>query len=140
MTKQNKLNFYIIYRILLSISIVVAGICLICGSLYIYFSGDGYSRKIVINTFAKISIPIYVCIALIIGSFFVGDKSRSKFYKPKNFNQTKEPVLDFKKLYIVKVVIIIVAITALIFGALAGGFADVLTKAVNICTECIGLG
>ena len=28
----------------------------------------------------------------------------------------------------------------LIGGAFAGGWADVLTKAINICTECIGLG
>ncbi|MBQ8580085.1 MAG: thioredoxin [Oscillospiraceae bacterium] len=26
------------------------------------------------------------------------------------------------------------------YGAAAGGTADVLTKAVNICTECVGLG
>ncbi|MBE6809978.1 MAG: thioredoxin [Ruminococcaceae bacterium] len=40
----------------------------------------------------------------------------------------------------IKIIIIVVAISAIIFGALIGGFADVLTKAVNICTECIGLG
>ena len=32
------------------------------------------------------------------------------------------------------------ALAILIFGFLAGGTADVLTKAVNICTECVGLG
>jgi len=29
---------------------------------------------------------------------------------------------------------------ALIYGLLSGGTADVLTKAINICTECVGLG
>ena len=28
----------------------------------------------------------------------------------------------------------------LIYGFFAGGTADVLTKAINICTECVGLG
>lgn len=32
------------------------------------------------------------------------------------------------------------ALAILIFGLFVGGSADVLTKAVNICTECIGLG
>lgn len=32
------------------------------------------------------------------------------------------------------------ALAILIFGFFAGGTTDVLTKAVNICTECIGLG
>lgn len=36
--------------------------------------------------------------------------------------------------------IIAVAVACVIGGALSGGWADVLTKAINICTECIGLG
>lgn len=37
-------------------------------------------------------------------------------------------------------VILGAAVVILIYGFLAGGTADVLTKAVNICTECVGLG
>ena len=33
-----------------------------------------------------------------------------------------------------------VAAVLLVGGFLAGGYQDVLTKAVNICTECVGLG
>ena len=33
-----------------------------------------------------------------------------------------------------------VAIAALLIGAIGDGWMDVLTKAINICTECIGLG
>lgn len=32
------------------------------------------------------------------------------------------------------------AVGILVYGFFAGGTADVLTKAVNICTECVGLG
>lgn len=32
------------------------------------------------------------------------------------------------------------ALALLVYGFFAGGTADVLTKAVNICTECVGLG
>lgn len=37
-------------------------------------------------------------------------------------------------------VIAVAAIALMIFGFCTGGTADVLTKAVNICTECVGLG
>ena len=32
------------------------------------------------------------------------------------------------------------AIAILVYGYITGGTADVLTKAINICTECVGLG
>lgn len=40
----------------------------------------------------------------------------------------------------VKYVLLLAGAALLVFGFLTGGTADVLTKAVNICTECIGLG
>ena len=36
--------------------------------------------------------------------------------------------------------ILVVAVGCLLYGAIAGGTADVLVKAINICTECVGLG
>ena len=33
-----------------------------------------------------------------------------------------------------------VAIVFIVLGVMNGGLRDVLVKAVNICTECIGLG
>lgn len=33
-----------------------------------------------------------------------------------------------------------VAIVFIVLGVMNGGLQDVLVKAVNICTECIGLG
>ena len=36
--------------------------------------------------------------------------------------------------------ILLIAVGSLIYGLLTGGTNDVLTKAVNICTECVGLG
>ena len=36
--------------------------------------------------------------------------------------------------------ITLAAVAVLLFGYFTGGTADVLTKAINICTECIGLG
>lgn len=41
---------------------------------------------------------------------------------------------------IIKSVIAVTAVALLLFGLFNGGAKDVLTKAVNICTECVGLG
>ena len=58
--------------------------------------------------------------------------------------EKKEPVPAKKTpangLLIARFVLVCAGIALLIYGFLAGGTADVLTKAVNICTECVGLG
>lgn len=41
---------------------------------------------------------------------------------------------------IVTKVVFILAVVLLLWGYLSGGTVDVLTKAINICTECVGLG
>lgn len=45
-----------------------------------------------------------------------------------------------KRLAAARAVFLLVGIAILAYGFIAGGTADVLTKAVNICTECVGLG
>lgn len=40
----------------------------------------------------------------------------------------------------IRTLLLVVAIVILVYGFCTGGTADVLTKAVNICTECVGLG
>ena len=41
---------------------------------------------------------------------------------------------------VIKWCLLVFALGLAAFGALNGGIQDVLTKAVNICSECIGLG
>ena len=45
-----------------------------------------------------------------------------------------------KLLVIARWALVCVAVAILIYGFCTGGTADVLTKAKNICTECVGLG
>jgi hypothetical protein len=45
-----------------------------------------------------------------------------------------------KVLNITKWALLGIGIAILVFGFVTGGTSDVLTKAVNLCTECIGLG
>ena len=39
-----------------------------------------------------------------------------------------------------RLAVLAAAIVLIVLGVLNGGMADVLGKAINICTECIGLG
>lgn len=45
-----------------------------------------------------------------------------------------------RKRILLRNILLVIGIVILIYGYVAGGTADVLTKAVNICTECVGLG
>ena len=273
MSKNTFSLFRRIYGILLSVSVVVAGICLIAACLTVYYSGDGYSPEAVRAAFAPISIPVYVCLALTVIGFVLyaigGTKEKNKPSKnyayllralksKKDFDKAEDEVKKAvlkerkKRLYfalvsaavyvicavvflvyaldgshfhtseinssmigamqvlapclaiclicglaciiftnkslkcefelfkqipsfiikendftalneekdfenassckknnrerknailnLAKFSILVLAAALLVYGAIAGGTADVLTKAVNICTECIGLG
>ncbi len=45
-----------------------------------------------------------------------------------------------KKLHIVKIAVLIAAVIFVIAGIRNGSMEDTLIKAINICTECVGLG
>ena len=51
-----------------------------------------------------------------------------------------DSVLSYKTMLGARLTILVLAVAFIIIGAFNGGMADVLRKAVNICTECIGLG
>ncbi len=253
---ENKTTVLIrrVFGIVLSVSLILAGICFIAGCLSIYYSGDKpYSRQAVADTFSKIAVPVYLCIALTVigfvlefilplaennkrtakvpamirkallakknvdgadvkitdainkeekgrrihvlirtlllvigsvvflifaldpGNFHTSDINSSMtramwvlipclavpfaysvftaYYCNKSIvreielikqlpaakdkTQAKESSVSVN---VVRIVILCIGVAILVWGFISGGTADVLTKAVNICTECIGLG
>ena len=58
----------------------------------------------------------------------------------KKTGNTQADAPSEKKCNIFTYVFLIISIGILTYGIITGGTLDVLTKAVNICTECIGLG
>ena len=44
------------------------------------------------------------------------------------------------KIFVVRILLIATSLGLIIHGIINGGASDVLQKAINICTECIGLG
>ena len=83
-----------IYSILLSIVIIIAGICLIISCINIYNSGkQPFSREAVANAFSKIAIPIYLCIFMTILGFILDLIIPNKLNKVKN-TVTKDMLLE----------------------------------------------
>lgn len=258
MTKESILKCRSLFRILLSIAIILAGLCLMTACLGIYHSGDHpFSRESVAAAFGPISLPVYLCLGMVVLSFVLelllhcpvgksvparqtglilrrlqdktdlnrcseelrsavlAQRSSRRLHKrigiillvvcsvvflsygmnPHNFHQSqisqsmvkamywfvpcclvpygygifaaysarasmeKEIALlktapneskvsvpeqnvpdTGKRLTMLRNVLLVIGIVILVYGFFAGGTADVLTKAVNICTECVGLG
>lgn len=259
MTEKNLSRIFCIYRILLSISIIAAGLCLIFGCLSIYYSKDlTYSRQAVAQVFNTIAVPVYLClglsaVSLVLGVIFPAfsvkhnpkisyknrlslllskkdfkalrgeelkaiEKERKKrklitalqavatsvaclvfliyalngehydnsdingsvinamwvllpclsvmlivsvlaeIFRSKSFMREIEQIKKLPslksssventsdknksdiKISVIRCAILLLSIGILIYGFATGGVYDVLTKAVNICTECIGLG
>lgn len=70
MTKEPIPRFRTFLRILLSISILLTGICLMAACLSIYHSGDQpFSREAVAAAFGPIALPVYLCLGLVVLSF-----------------------------------------------------------------------
>lgn len=252
MTKRGGRTVRLLFDIVLSASLVIAGLCLIGGCLYIYNVEGAYSREIVAAVFSKIAVPVYVCLALLVVSIvweavspsavhirkapkayaaardrlhstrtlddaawaavdreqacrrryavwrlviaaaalsiflwyavqpahYTADINASViramwvaipcFVVPAAFaivaaaqidksyqreiallkplprqSQDSPPAPSAKRgdiTAVLRFVLLALAVAALIYGFVAGGTVDVLTKAINICTECIGLG
>lgn len=77
MSQAVRKRIHLIYGIALSAVTVIAGICFIISCYHIYTAGlqsgaaQIYSRDIVAEAFSHIAIPVYLCLALTIGSFIL---------------------------------------------------------------------
>ena len=145
MSKENAKKIHLIYGCILSALIVALGIALIVSGLQIYFSdpdGSPYSRQTIANQLKPYSILICVTAAAIVGGFVLNIILPSQRKKPKTHRgahaNVRQP--DAKKLFVIRAVLLVVAALFIVIGIVNGSARDVLTKAIKICTECIGLG
>lgn len=130
------------------IAFLVIMLCagLIIETLIIYFHGtDGaiYSREIAKNGlghFLPLLVLLLVLVLLAV-IWHIPENSQvlNKFSKIKRVTQQ---AVDKKKHLSAKIYILIylAGLILIIVGIYNGGLKDVLIKAANICTECIGLG
>lgn len=70
MTERTKKTIHLIYSIVLSIMLAVAGICLIIACVGIYRSGSRpFTPQSVAAAFSGIAVPVYLCLVLLFGGF-----------------------------------------------------------------------
>ena len=80
---------------------------------------------------------IFVLVFIIIGALYQLMRARMK----KKGEKIYEYLYELNKYkVIIQVSILCIAVVMIIIGITNGGAEDVLQKAINICTECIGLG
>ena len=61
-----------LYSIILSVAVIVAGLCLIGACISIYQSGDrAFSRESVALYFSQIAVPVYGALVLTVGGFIL---------------------------------------------------------------------
>lgn len=57
-----------------------------------------------------------------------------------SFSSGLNKALSYKTVLVLRIVILVLAVVLIVAGIVNGSAQDVLGKAVNICTECVGLG
>lgn len=69
---MTKKYLHLLYGIILSVVIVLCGICLIVACVDVYsFQAGSFSREAVAQAFDAIQIPVYCCLALVIVGFLI---------------------------------------------------------------------
>lgn len=96
------------------------------------------------NALPLLLIPVIVLFAGELAlSFAYGKAAKEILNAAKGLDkksQSQIPDKSEKKNMIIRIILYSAAVLLLILGIANGGMYDVFVKAVNICTECIGLG
>lgn len=138
--------------ILQTVLCIVTAIVLSVSALVIYVNGAAlkasdplspiYTREKVIRALIPAVILIGIGLILMIVSFAKGIRDENAMRPAKSVKISRK--LTSKKtdkaVNIFRVVILLLAVIFIILGVNNGSANDVFGKAVNICTECIGLG
>lgn len=116
-------------------------------------NGKNYSEELHLATDSIVAIILWwllPCTLVPTGfSIFAAYYSRASICRelelvklaPKAVNKPAAPAnTTDRKIFYARLAILGIALVLIIGGYIAGGTADVLAKAVAICTECVGLG
>ncbi len=152
------------FRILSAIAVVVIAV-LLCGQcLDIFFNGSSpqnfdasevqlvsmFRMEDVAARLKGIALPLIVCCLLIAVSTVLhwlfqmrtNDAPRSKPNRRscacKEYAEAS--AARSASIRIVQAILLLISVVLIVLGVMNGGLYDVLVKAINICTECIGLG
>lgn len=130
------------------IAFLVITLCagLIIETLIIYFHGtDGaiYSREIAKNGLGHfLPLLVLLLVLVLLAVIWHIPENSQVLNKSSKIKRVTQQAVDKKKHLSAKIYILIylAGLILIIVGIYNGGLKDVLIKAANICTECIGLG
>ena len=141
MQKNRLQRFLFCYKIFTASLCVISGLGLICACLYLCIAADQtFTRESVISSLHALAPLLSVTACTIIGGFaleFLFPVPADKEYAGC---ASVSAAPAGKARTMLRLLIIIVATVLLLAGVFCGGSADVLTKAINICSECIRIG
>lgn len=133
-------------------SVIVIAVLLVCSIGFLFYGANSANfHQTEINASMAKAVIILLCWLAVPFGLFICVHYRSSASLQREIDLVKmipagekkpAPVkaASSKGLLAVRLVLVCVGIALLVYGFFAGGTADVLTKAINICTECVGLG
>ena len=138
-----------VFLVLQAGACIVLAMLLAAGAVGIYTEGAArkaenplesiYTVENVAERFGRITPATVVFFGLLIAGRIlgIGDPNADQPAKTGGPVKTRQ---EPKHKNIIQAVLIMAAIVLIILGILNGSAVDVLVKAINICTECVGLG
>lgn len=131
----------------LTILFTVLGLCALMACLYLFnpknFSSTGDLIEEAINLVVHLLPWLLVSFAALCLYYFSNLsllKKEMVLMRELLAGKTVTYKEEFWKIWAIRGVILAVAVTFILIGVFGKGTHDVLVKAINICTECIGLG
>lgn len=131
-----------------NLQLVCLSVSAICAAIFLGYSFNRslFYRETINETVIKAMIVLIPCFAVaatftIFASYKCIGLMKSEAELLKQCPVSNVIATQVKsRACIIRSILLVFAIAILIYGIVSGGTADVLTKAKNICTECIGLG
>ena len=127
-----------------------SAIWLVCAAVFGFFALVNYSfypEPAQATAYVVSLMPVFApCCAValaasVLFAYLICGNSEKQIALYKQFPPLVEkPDRKNIAVYIVRYGILALSIAVIVYGLVTGGWQDVLTKAVNICTECVGLG
>ena len=134
----------------LAMQLVCAGIWVLCTAIFMIFAlvnTTFYPEPAQATAYVVSLMPVFgPCCAVALGcsilfAYLIRKNTEKQLLLYKQFPPLGEkPQRKCVAVYVVRYAVLALSIAVIIYGLATGGWQDVLTKAVNICTESVGLG
>ena len=134
--------------VLLAVLCIALAVILAAGAVLVYLDGAPRRAENPLESIytaekagqvMKAALPVFLVLLCALAVSIVSG------VKPKTGKASKnavwmKPQAEPQHVNTLRAVVVIAAVLLIIAGILNGGALDVLVKAINICTECVGLG